>query len=131
MLMCDHSSTCGIILLTIQNMHTLTKVSTVKDLCLLISAKHSHTFTVSFSFNLSSIQSKMMKTPDLPTPELQCTTRGEPSCLCSLRTRLMNPMKEVADEGTPVSGQPSYWKWETIKGVEPVWKGLNVFSLCE
>ena len=58
-----------------------------------------------------------MKVPVRPTPALQCTSSGMPSSLLwAFCTLLMKEMREVANLGTPWSGQEVKWYWITGRG---------------
>ena len=88
---------------------SLTRVCTMKTRFALMLRRNSYTLTVSSTFILSSMLSSRMKVPVLPTPALQCTSMGGPSLLWIFRTRRMKAMREVANFGTPWSGQPRKW----------------------
>ena len=67
---------------------------------------NSYTFTDSSDRILSNMASKVMKVPVRPTPALQWTKRGTSrSLLCPFWTRRMKESSEVANLGTPWSGQ--------------------------
>lgn len=94
----------------------LTRVWTKYILFALICVKNSCTLTVSSTFNLSIILSSIMKVPVLPTPALQWTSNGTPLFLLwSFCTRLIKFMREVANCGTPWSGQLVKWYWVTAR----------------
>ena len=67
-------------------------------------------------FNLWSMASRTMNVPVLPTPALQCTSRGGPAGGCFLRTKEMKAVTQVLSSGTPWSGQAVKWYWVTLNG---------------
>ena len=98
----------------------LTKVWTMSTLLCLIFLTNSYTFTDLSALIRSNIASKVMKVPVLPTPALQCTSNGLPtSLLWPFCTLLMKEMREVANLGTPWSGQDVKWYWVILKGSAP------------
>ena len=70
----------------------------------------------SSSFILSSMLSRTMNAPVLPTPALQCTSRGQGSEYgWMVRMRQMKLTSTTPFCGTPWSGQPVKWNWTTSK----------------
>ena len=68
--------------------------------------RNSYTLTVFSALIISNMESRRMKVPVRPTPALQWTNRVTPlSLLWAFCTLLMKEMREVANLGTPWSGQ--------------------------
>ena len=87
-----------------------TRVWTMSTLFLRRPMRNSYTLTVFSALILSSMESRRMKVPVRPTPALQCTSSGMPSSLLwAFCTLLMKEMREVANLGTPWSGQEVKW----------------------
>ena len=86
--------------------YLLTLVWTMCTLLALILFTKSYMSMSSSIFSLSSMASKAMKVPVLPTPALQWTSRGGPDGKWSLRMLLINARMLCLLCGTPYWGQP-------------------------
>ena len=99
-----------------------TRVWTMSTLLSRRLTRNSYTLMLFCSLIRSSMESKRIKVPVLPTPALQCTTRGTPlSLLWAFWTLRRNEMREVANLGTPWSGQEVKWYWVTASGCSSDW----------
>ena len=78
--------------------------------------RNSKMLRLSSFFILSSMLSRTMNAPVLPTPALQCTSRGQGSEYgWMVRMRQMKLTSTTPFCGTPWSGQPVKWNWTTSK----------------